>query len=113
LAKILRELTGEWVHFVECDQIQHEDRYFYDEIVYFGKEDDLDIGGKADNIQTLSMIDRYSFAEQRISYYYNDDPACAEANQLDPEKNWIVSFNGHNAVPSAWVYEGEDPIEIE
>ena len=59
------------------------------------------------------MIDRYSFSEQRISYWYNDDPACAEANQLDPSKKWVVSFNGHNAIPSAWVYEGEDQIDLE
>ena len=59
------------------------------------------------------MIDRYSFAEQRIQFYYNDDPACREKNQLDPEKKFIVSFNGHNSVPSAWEYTTNDPIDME
>ena len=75
---IVRELTGEWIHFVECEDIQHEGRYFYDEFVYFGDADDLDYGGNADNIITLSMVDRYSFSEQRVRFYYNDDPLCRE-----------------------------------
>ena len=110
---MIRELTGEFIHFIECDNIQSDNRYFYDEIVFFGDEADLEAGGIGDNIETLSMIDRYSFAEQRIQFYYNDDPACREKNQLDPEKKFIVSFNGHNSVPSAWEYTTNDPIDME
>ena len=38
---IMRELTGEWIHYIECEDIQHESRFFYDEFVYFGPEDEL------------------------------------------------------------------------
>ena len=31
---------------------------------------------------------------------------------LEPEKKWIVSFNGHNSVPVAWDYE-DGPIEMD
>jgi len=105
-------LTGEFIHFIECDDIQSEDRLFYDEIVFFGDEADLDEGGIADNIETVSMIERYSFAEGRIQFFYNDDPACREANQLDPDTKWIVSYNGHNSIPTAWEYTDE-PYDVQ
>lgn len=110
---VVRELTGEFIHFIECDQIQAETRYFYDEIVFFGDEADLDVGAFADNIEFLSMLDRYSFAEQRVQFFYNDDPECKKEHELDQDKKWIVSFNGHNSVPVAWSFEEDTPIDIE
>ena len=112
-ALIVRELTGEWIHFIECDQIQAPKRFFYDEFVYFGDEYDLDIGGIADNIVTLSMVDRYSFAEQRVQFFYNDSPDCRQKMKLDRDKKYAVMYSGENAVPSAWPYENNEPIDFE
>ena len=74
LAQIIRELTGEWIHYVECDDIQGEDRTFFDEMVFFGDKEDLEGEGIAANLVTLSMVDRYGFDEQRVHILYNDDP---------------------------------------
>lgn len=40
-AAIVRELTGEWVSQIECEKIQSERRFYYDEVVYFGDRKEL------------------------------------------------------------------------
>ena len=35
-AEILRELSGEWVNQIECKQIQADNRFHYDEVIYLG-----------------------------------------------------------------------------
>jgi len=74
MLSILRELTGEWISEVSCEDIQSPNRLFYDELVFFGDAEDLQPGGVADNLITASMIDRYGFDEQRVSFLYNTDP---------------------------------------
>ncbi len=37
LALAVRELTGEWFREIDCNDIQKDQRFFYDEVVYFGE----------------------------------------------------------------------------
>lgn len=104
LALIIKELTGEWLHFMPCDSIQSEGRYYYDELIYFGPTADLEVGGIAHDLEYVSQIDRYNFDEQRIGFFYNDDPECAKSNGLNDEKKWLVLYNGEKTTPHAWEY---------
>ena len=73
MANAIQELTGDWIHLLEnCDDIQAADRYFYNEVVYFGMKLDIEEGevyspkvkrSKAWDLVVLSMADRYSFDE--------------------------------------------------
>ena len=45
------------------------------------------------------MIDRYEFDEQRIGYFYNSDPECRKARDLDEDKSYVVFFNGEESIP--------------
>jgi len=38
---IIRELTGDWINEVNCEAIQGEKRWYYDEVVFFGDSEDL------------------------------------------------------------------------
>ena len=45
------------------------------------------------------MIDRYEMDEQRIGYFYNSDPECRKARDLDEDKSYVVFFNGEESIP--------------
>ena len=59
----MKELTGDWVNYIPCDAIQAKERWFYDEVVYFGAGADLDVDGKAEVVNRVSMADRYNYDE--------------------------------------------------
>ena len=46
-AAIIKELTGDWVTGVDCRAIQGQNRWHYDEVVFFGDAEDLQEGGIA------------------------------------------------------------------
>lgn len=72
-AKIVNELTGNWVAEIKCEEVQGEGRHYYDELVYFGAKADLLEGGSMDFLNTVSMIDRYTHDEQPMGFFVNDD----------------------------------------
>ena len=110
-AAIVRELTGDWVLPIECEKIQDEKRFFYDEVVYFGPADELKEGGRVAQLNETSLIDKYKFDVQRSGFFYNEDPECRKARDLDGDKPYIVWFNGENSVP--YIIEiKEEPIEV-
>ena len=56
----------------------------------------------------LSMMDRYNFDEQRVGFFYNEDPNCAkELYDLDPQKVYIVFAMG-DAKPEIMVVNEDD-----
>lgn len=96
LAKIVRQYTGDWFTVVKCNQIQHEKRRNFDEVVYFGPKADLEKGGDAALLRQLSIIDRYNFDEQFVSFLVNEDPSCRTKFQLNDENRHILFLNGEN-----------------
>ena len=96
MALVVRELTGDWFVEIPCEDIQREDRFFYDEVVYFGDAKDLGGFGKANLLNTLSLVDRYQYDHQRVGYFYNTDKECILKHRNDPKKNWVIFFNGKN-----------------
>ena len=99
LAAIVAELTGEFVIPTKCDDIQHQNRMEYDEIIYFGAKADLEKDGKAAALSYVSMIDKYMYNNDRYAAKYIEDPECRLKRQLDPEKEFIVIYNGSNKLP--------------
>jgi len=47
-AQIIKELTGDFIVEIKCDDIQSETRFYYDEVVYLGSKEDLTEGGSAE-----------------------------------------------------------------
>ena len=111
LAMVIRELTGDWVNKIECDAIQGQSRWYYDEVVYFGPIEDLKPGGEAESFSQASMVDRYNFDEQRVGFFYNDDPECRTKRDLEGDKKYIVFYNGENSIPLV-LELGLDNIEV-
>ena len=79
---MIRGLTGDWVEEIACEDIQNDVRKTYDEVVYFGDAADLSETGKAKSISTVSMVDKYTYDESRVGFYYNNDPECHKQHQL-------------------------------
>jgi len=59
-AALVRYLTGEYYTKLSCDEMQADDREFYDEVVYLGEADDL-YGDNGKLLELLSMTDRFNF----------------------------------------------------
>ena len=47
----------------------------------------------------MSMADRYTYDQQRVGFFFNDDPECIKANDLAEGKSHVVFFNGLNSIP--------------
>ena len=86
MAEVVKELTGDWFEEIKCDEIQSDERIFYDEVVYFGDAADLKGEEYGALLESMSMVDRYQYDHHRVGFYYNADPACREETDLDPEK---------------------------
>ena len=99
LALIIQELSGDWFTEIECSEIQAETRFFYDEVVYMGDPEDLKADGSAEILNTMAMVDRYNFDQQRAGFYYNSDPKCRSEHDLEEEKKYVVYYNGVNSLP--------------
>lgn len=96
----MKELSGDWFEEIPCDEIQADSRFFYDELVYFGDaEKDILWDNDLYYLLYASLYDRYTFDQHKVGFYYNKDPECAKAHELDPTKKQIVIFNGENAIP--------------
>ena len=54
-------------------------------MVYFGDAADLSETGKAKSIITASMVDKYTYDESRVGFYYNSDPECHKQHQLQSD----------------------------
>ena len=63
-------------------------------------------------LNEVSMTDRYSYDTQRVTFLYNSDPECRTSQGLDPEKQYIVFFNGENSIPVHLVLN-EDYIDFD
>ena len=78
--------------------MQAEDREYFDEVVFLGEATDVaDEGGRL--LEKLSQIDRYTFDQQKIGFYWNDDKECFKKYNLDPENLYLLMLTGNN--PSA------------
>lgn len=111
-ATIVKELTGDWVTEISCSEIQGQNRWYYDEVIFFGDADDLKTDGVADLMNAVSMADRFNFDESRMGYYYNTDPKCREERSLEADKKYIVIYNGENSVPYILEF-GKDHIDLQ
>ena len=47
LAEIFKDLTDEKVNEIHCDEIQAPGRKHFDQVVYFGPQEDFEVGQKA------------------------------------------------------------------
>lgn len=81
-ANILKELTGDFVTEIKCEDIHKKKRHFYDEVIYFGPKEDFEKNGTAELLPEFSLIDRYSFTDSRVGFYYNNDEACKKEYNL-------------------------------
>ena len=105
---MVKDLTGDWFSEVKCEDIQGSNRRYYDQIIWFGPKADLEEEGGAVIMNELSMIDRYNFDEQKIGFFYNEDPKCPkELFDLDPTKVHVVFLMG-NAPPEVMVVNEDD-----
>ena len=75
-ALIIKELTGDFVVPIECDEIQADMRHHYDEVVFMGPKKEIEEHGSLELFNQLAMVDRYNFDDHRAGFYYVEDPAC-------------------------------------
>ena len=44
-------------------------------------------------------MDRYTFDEQRVGFFYSSDKECKEKKGLDKDRDFIVYYNGEYSIP--------------
>ena len=59
-----------------CDDIQHWERYSYDEVVYFGEKSEVVGTEFGRQLELMSAIDRYNFDQAKARFYYVTGPEC-------------------------------------
>ena len=111
-AAVIKDLTGDWIYTVECDDIYNPDRWYYNEVVFFGDQEDLQSGGVAEFLNTISMHDRYSFNDQPVGFLFNFQPECRQKMNLDKDKKHILIYNGDTIEPFLMTFE-EDEISMD
>ena len=114
MANAIKDLTGDWVRELQsCDEIQAPDRYYHDEVVYFGPKTDLIEGeiysrkvkrSKAWDLIALSMINRYNYDEQKVGFYQILHP-CKKNYDMDIYNDYVVFFNGENSKPTKLIWK--------
>ena len=87
------QLTGDWVNEIGCDIRVHRDE---SKVVYFGSDQDLVLGGNADYFLETAIFDAFKNSDNtnRIGFYFNEDPECRKAKDLDENKNYMIFYNG-------------------
>ena len=58
------------------------------------------------------MFDRYHVDQDRAGFFYVEDPECRKQMKLDPEKRYIVFYNGEYSIPS-FIVVGEDFLDAQ
>ena len=109
---MVRELTGDWFAPVECDKIQAKKRDFNDELVYYGAKADIEKDGPMELLKSVAMADRYSHDEQKVGFWYVEDPECRKTRDLDVNKNYIGLYNGDNSIPTIFEVV-KDEVDIQ
>ena len=82
-----------------CDELQAEDRPFYDELIYMGEANDLAEGSFAETMNWVAMNEKYSMNSNQAGFGYVSDPACRESHGLDADSNSIMILTGFNSLP--------------
>ena len=108
---MVRDLTGDWFKYVNCEDISGDKRDNLNTLVYFGSKADLsEDSGSMKELNDVVSLDRYSGYEQIVGLLYNEDPECRKTHGLDEDKNYVVSFNGYNSFPSI-LHRGNDEFD--
>ena len=85
---------------IECEQIGHPERRFFDQVVYFGNKEEIEEGQFAAAHTQYAMEDLFMFRDTRVGFYYNDDLECQrEIGQHDLETRILIVFHGHDVKP--------------
>ena len=113
LAYQIRYLTGDWYEEMTCDELQAEDREFYDEFIYMGKAADLKEGAFAETMNLVAMNDKYTMNQHLVGFGYVTDPACRESYNLPTDKDSIVIMSGLNSIPKFLTLEPDQEITHE
>ena len=94
LANLVKELTGDFIKYIDCQFIQDENNPQRNEVVYYGPEEDLAIGAKAEVILSAAMFDVYENENvlDRTWFSWTNELECWKG--LDPDKKYLGLFNG-------------------
>mmetsp|Transcript_34816 Transcript_34816/g.45830 ORF Transcript_34816/g.45830 Transcript_34816/m.45830 type:complete len:209 (-) Transcript_34816:812-1438(-) len=98
LAQMVKELSGDWYTEIECEQLQADERFYYDEVVYFGDAKDLQGDGHfAATMNAVSIQNRYEYDHMRAGFYFVTDPGCRVNYGLQPDGKYMMILNGPNS----------------
>lgn len=45
-------------------------------------------------------MDKFSYDQQRVGFYWNDDPECKKEFGLEEDKDYVLMLNGINSMES-------------
>lgn len=106
LSEYIITMTGDWLYHVSCEGIEKLIDSGKFSFVYFGQLDDL-YGGKMDHLKKVIAFDRFTFFDERVYFYFNDDKECAKARQFDQEKPAVALYLGKDTLPFSLTEESE------
>jgi|LauGreDrversion4_2_1035121.scaffolds.fasta_scaffold173837_2 hypothetical protein len=60
-----------------------------------------------DHLKKVIAFDRFTFFDERVYFYFNDDKECAKARQFDQEKPAVALYLGKDTLPFSLTEESE------
>ena len=113
IIEILKHLTGDFMTHIECQDIEDEDNPRRNEVIYYGPEADLVLGGPAQVVLHLAINEVYHYDNplDRTWISWNNEPECRKG--LDSEKNHIGMFNGKGLEPRFYEQGSEQWPDID
>lgn len=108
LSIMLQKLTETQFMALSCEGIQHLISENHIGFVYYGTPESMEIGGDMHHLHLLSSLDRFSFADQLILFFYNTDPKCREKRGLPADKPSVVLYVNNDYKPFVMSGESED-----
>ena len=56
-------------------------------------------------LEGLSLFDKYNFDQQKVGFFWNNDPECKKEFGLDEEERYLLMLNGINSIESHFHFE--------
>ena len=75
-------------------------------LVYFGNSMHLEKGGEMEYLYTMTTLDRFTYPEQPILFFYNTDEECKRRRNLSVNEHSLVLYISDKVVP--FVVQGPD-----
>lgn len=92
-------MTSTYMEELTCLQVEDLIREERIALVYFGASEHLEVGGEMHYLHSLTTLDRFTYPEQPILFYYVSDEECKRKRSLVVHEHSLVMYVNEATLP--------------